>query len=44
VEDRFGSNLGFNYARRPVQVGLGIFLALFAAGYAWLTVLLWNLG
>jgi len=43
VEDRFGSNLGFNYARLPVKIALGIFLAVFAAGYAWLTVLLWNL-
>ncbi|MCL2301047.1 MAG: DUF1648 domain-containing protein [Firmicutes bacterium] len=42
VEDRFGSNLGFNYARLPVKIALGIFLAAFAAGYAWLTVLLWN--
>jgi len=44
VEDRFGSNLGFNYARLPVKIGLGIFLAAFAAGYVLLTVLLWNLG
>ena len=43
VEDRFGSNLGFNYARLPVKIALGIFLAAFAAGYAWLTILLWNL-
>jgi len=44
VEDRFGSNLGFNYARLPVKIGVGVFLAAFLAGYAWLTVLLWNLG
>jgi len=43
VEDRFGSNLGFNYARLPVKIALGVFLAAFAAGYAWLTVFLWNL-
>jgi uncharacterized membrane protein len=44
VEDRFGSNLGFNYARLPVKIGTAAFLLAFAAGYAWLTVLLWNVG
>ncbi|MCL1951187.1 MAG: DUF1648 domain-containing protein [Oscillospiraceae bacterium] len=44
VEDRFGSNLGFNYARLPVKIGVAAFLLAFAAGYAWLTVLLWNVG
>jgi uncharacterized membrane protein len=44
VEDRFGSSLGFNYARLPVKIGVIAFLLALAAGYAWLTVFLWNLG
>lgn len=40
VEDRFGTSLGFNYARLPVKIGAAAFLLLFVGGYAWLTVLL----
>ena len=40
VEDRFGTNLGFNYARLPVKIGAAAFLLLFIGGYAWLTVIL----
>jgi len=40
VEDRFGSNLGFNYSRLPVKIGVAISLLAFIAVYAWMTVLL----
>ena len=40
VEDRFGSNLGFNYSRFPVKVGITIGLLAFVALYAWATVLM----
>ena len=40
IGDRFGTNLGFNYARLPVKIGVAAALALFVVGYAWLTVFL----
>ena len=41
VEDRFGSNLGFNYSRLPVKIGVVALLLLLIASYIWITVLLW---
>ncbi|MCL2342822.1 MAG: hypothetical protein FWC62_02860 [Firmicutes bacterium] len=40
VENRFGINVGFNYARLPVKIGVVAFCVVFVALYAWLTVLL----
>ena len=40
VEDRFGSNLGFNYSRLPVKIGVALSVLLFVVGYIWITVLL----
>jgi len=38
VRSRFGTNIGFNYARLPVKIGITILLLVLAAIYAWLTV------
>jgi uncharacterized membrane protein len=38
VEDRFGNNLGFNYSRLPVKIGIALAIPAFIALYAWLTV------
>ena len=38
VGNRFGGNIGFNYSRLPVKIGVVIFAALFVAGYAWMTL------
>jgi uncharacterized membrane protein len=35
VGNRFGGNIGFNYARLPVKIGVTIGLAALAACYAW---------
>lgn len=43
VEDRFGTNMGFNYSQLAVKICVGIFIVLFVAMYVWLTVLLGNL-
>jgi len=40
VEDRFGSNLGFNYSRQPVKTGVIILGLLLIVVYIWITVLL----
>ncbi|MCL2151195.1 MAG: DUF1648 domain-containing protein [Coriobacteriia bacterium] len=40
LEDRFGANIGFNYARRPVQLGVAVSLVLLVAIYIWMTVML----
>jgi uncharacterized membrane protein len=40
VEDRFGFNLGFNYSRFPVKVGIAALIFSLAALYAWVTPLL----
>jgi len=40
VEDRFGANLGFNYARLPVKIGIALLVLGLIALYAWLTVTL----
>jgi uncharacterized membrane protein len=40
VEDRFGSNIGFNYARLPVKIGVAVLAAAVVAVYVWTTVLL----
>ena len=40
VEDRFGTNLGFNYGRLPVKIGAALFGAGFVGLYVWLTVVL----
>ena len=41
VEDRFGTNIGFNYARLPVKIGVAILLLGLIALYVWLTKLIW---
>lgn len=38
IEDRFGSNLGFNYSRLPVKIGVVLCLSAIAAFYVWFTV------
>ena len=40
IEDRFGTNIGFNYARLPVQIGTALFGVGFVVMYVWLTVVL----
>jgi uncharacterized membrane protein len=40
VENRFGNNLGFNYARLPVKIGAAIGLAMLIALYVWATAVL----
>ncbi|MDR2570369.1 MAG: DUF1648 domain-containing protein [Oscillospiraceae bacterium] len=40
VEDRFGTNLGFNFAKVPCMIGALLLIAGMAAMYVWLTVLL----
>jgi len=40
VEDRFGSNLGFNYSRLTVKIGAGLLLLLLLAVYLWITALI----
>lgn len=40
VEDRFGNNLGFNYARLPVKLCAVLLFSALLAAYAWITVLL----
>jgi uncharacterized membrane protein len=37
VEDRFGNNLGFNYSRLPVKIGVVVGLLALVALYAWIT-------
>lgn len=39
VGDRFGTNLGFNYSRLPVKIGVAIGVAAFIACYVWLILL-----
>jgi uncharacterized membrane protein len=39
IGNRFGGNIGFNYARLPVKIGAVIGIAAFVAGYAWMVVL-----
>ena len=41
IEDRFGNNLGFNYSRLPVKIGIIILLLSLIALYVWITVLLY---
>jgi len=38
VEDRFGTNLGFNYSRLPVKIGVAVMLLGLAALYVWVTM------
>jgi len=40
VEDRFGTNLGFNYARLPVKIGAAVLLLGLIALYVWMTIFL----
>jgi len=40
VENRFGTNFGFNYARLPVKIGVAVLLLGLASVYVWLTVYL----
>ena len=43
VEDRFGNNLGFNYSRLPVKIGVIISALAVIALYIWSTVLIYGL-
>lgn len=38
IEDRFGSNLGFNYSRLPVKIGVVLGMLSIVAFYVWFTV------
>ena len=38
VGDRFGGNIGFNYSRLPVKIGVIIFFVALAAIYIWMTL------
>jgi len=38
VEDRFGTNLGFNYARLPVQIVAAAVIISLIALYVWMTI------
>ncbi|MCL2707088.1 MAG: DUF1648 domain-containing protein [Dehalococcoidia bacterium] len=40
VEDRFGSNLGFNYSHMPVKIGMLLLISLLVTSYIWITALL----
>jgi uncharacterized membrane protein len=40
VEDRFGFNIGFNYSRFQVKIGVAVFVLALVALYAWVTPLL----
>ena len=40
VEDRFGTNIGFNYARLPAQIGMALLGVGLVVMYVWLTVVL----
>lgn len=42
IEDRFGGNMGFNYARLPVKISVSLLLLALAVTYVWLTVFLWT--
>jgi uncharacterized membrane protein len=39
VGNRFGGNIGFNYSRLPVKIGVAIGFAVLAAGYVWMIAL-----
>jgi uncharacterized membrane protein len=39
VGNRFGGNIGFNYSRLPVKIGVFIGVAILIAGYVWIAVL-----
>ncbi|GHU41701.1 membrane protein [Clostridia bacterium] len=41
VEDRFGNNIGLNYGRRCVKIGVVIGVVVFVLLYVWLTWLVW---
>jgi uncharacterized membrane protein len=40
IENRFGTNLGFNYARLPVKICVAVVLLGLIAMYVWMTMLL----
>lgn len=40
VEGRFGPNMGPNYGRLPVKIGMGLLVLALVVMYVWLTVLL----
>ena len=42
VEDRFGTNIGFNYARLAVKIGAALLLLGIIVLYVWLTKQIWN--
>jgi len=43
VEDRFGNNLGFNYSRLPVKIGVAILALSVIALYVWSTVIMYGI-
>jgi uncharacterized membrane protein len=43
VEDRFGNNLGFNYARLSVKIGVTVLALALIASYVWITIMIGSL-
>jgi uncharacterized membrane protein len=39
IGNRFGGNIGFNYARLPVKIGVALGIALLVASYVWVMTL-----
>ena len=39
VGDRFGTNLGFNYSRLPIKIGVTIGIAALIACYVWMVIM-----
>ncbi|HHV11047.1 MAG TPA: DUF1648 domain-containing protein [Clostridiales bacterium] len=39
VGDRFGGNIGFNYSRLPVKIGVSIGIVALVASYIWIIIL-----
>jgi uncharacterized membrane protein len=43
VGNRFGGNIGFNYSRLPVKIGVTLGIAVTAATYVWTITMVWAL-
>jgi uncharacterized membrane protein len=43
IEDRFGNNLGFNYSRLPVKIGVAITALALIVLYVWSTVMIYGI-
>jgi uncharacterized membrane protein len=40
IENRFGTNISFNYSRLPVKIGAALLALGLVAVYAWITAML----